>query len=96
MDNPTRRAFLTYTGAGVAAVGVAAVSPAMASASEAAVDRLAGEQPVDLNAAGDELLLASVNDLSKGEVTVISGGAEVTVVDHDLARRIARLAKKAV
>jgi alanine dehydrogenase len=68
----------------------------MASASEVAADRLAGEQPVDLNAAGDGLLLASVNDVSKGEVTVISGGAEVTVVDHDLARRIARLAKKAV
>jgi Rieske Fe-S protein len=94
MDQPTRRAFLAYTGAGVAAIGVAAVSPAVASASEAAADRLAPEQPIEDNSVNDEPLLASVNDLSKGEVTVISGGTEVTVVDHDLARRIARLSAK--
>jgi len=91
MENPTRRAFLAYTGTGVAGLGLAAIAPAAANAAEVASAR--GEAVVDPATVGEEPLLASVTDLGAGQVTVVLGESEVTVVDHQLAQRIARLSQ---
>ena len=85
VGTPSRRRFLAVSGAGVAAAGLVSVVPGTASAAEA---------PVDPKAVGDAPLLAVVDDLKKGRVTLVHGGTEQTVTDHDLARRIARLSTK--
>ena len=85
VGTPSRRRFLAVSGAGVAAAGLVSVVPGTASAAEA---------PVDPKAVGDAPLLAVVDDLEKGRVTLVHGGSEQTVTDHDLARRIARLSTK--
>ncbi len=86
MEPPSRRRFLAVSGAGIAAAGLASVVPATASAAEL---------PVDPAAVGDEPLMACVEDLAHGLVTVVHGGSELTVTDHDLARKIARLSAPA-
>jgi hypothetical protein len=91
MERPTRRAFLAYTGTGAAGLGLAAMSPGVANAVEAAAR--VDEPDVDPTVTGGEPLLASVTDLRTGELTVILGAREVSVVDHDLAQRIARISQ---
>ena len=82
MEHPSRRRFLAVSGGGIAAAGLASVVPQLASAAEL---------PVDPAAIGEEPLMACVDDLAKGQVTLVHGGNELTVTDHDLARKIARL-----
>jgi hypothetical protein len=82
MEHPSRRTFLAVSGAGIAAAGLATLPSQLASAAE---------PPVDPNTMGDDLLLACVDDLSSGQVTVVRGGTELSITDHDLARKIARL-----
>jgi hypothetical protein len=92
MENTNRRTFLAISGAGVAAIGVAAVPTGLAGAAVTTSERT-HEPPVDLKEMGDELLLAAVTDLGRGEVTVVHGGVETVLTDHDLARKIARLSR---
>lgn len=92
MEPTNRRTFLAISGAGVAAVGVAALSPQMAGAAQS--DAVTTEPEVDPVTIGDEPLLVSVEDLAAGSVAVVHGGRETTVIDHQLARKIARLARK--
>lgn len=82
MQHPNRRQFLAVSGAGLAAAGLATLPSQLASAAEL---------PVDPDTMGDGLLLACVDDLTSGQVTLVHGGTEVTVTDHQLARKIARL-----
>jgi hypothetical protein len=86
MTNTNRRTFLAMSGAGVAAVGVAAV-PNLAGATESASEPSHKPHggPAETE---DELLLAHVTDLRKGEVTVVHGSVETTFVDRDLASKI--------
>ncbi len=87
MSDSTRRGFLAMTGAGAAAVGAAAVVPnAFAGSRNDTVD----QQTADASAV-DGPLVAYVNDLRTGEVSVMVGENEVTVVDKDLVARIARI-----
>jgi hypothetical protein len=84
MQHPNRRQFLAVSGAGLAAAGLASVPTTLAQASE---------RPVDPAMIGDEPLLAVVDDVTAGQVTVVHGGTESTITDHDLARKIARLSR---
>ena len=89
MTQPSRRRFLALTGASAAALSAAAVVPnAMAAGAEAAVPLSADE----LDAVSGPLV-AYVEDPGTGEVTVMVGEHEVTVVDHDLAAKIVRLGR---
>lgn len=88
MNDSTRRGFLAMTGAGVAAVGAAAVVPTAFASDRYDKDPQETEGP-----AVEGPLVAHVNDLSTGEVSVMVGEHEVTVVDRDLARKIARLSR---
>ena len=86
MNQPTRRRFLAMTGAGAAAISAAAVAPgALASTRDTA-----GQQHGDDLGSVEGPIVAYVDDLSAGEVTVMVGEHEISVVDHDLAARIAR------
>lgn len=91
MEPTNRRRFLAISGAGVAAVGVAALSPQMAGAAQ--LDANTAEPAVDPATMGDEPLLVFVEDLAAGSVAVVHGSRETVVVDHQLARTIARLAR---
>jgi len=83
----SRRTFLA--GAAGLAAGTGGLAAAQASgavpfagaatAAETAVDDTAGA------------LVAYVRDLAAGEIAVMRGDREVVVVDHDLARALARL-----
>ena len=85
MSKPSRRGFLAAAGAGAAAVGVAAAVPRGASASP---------DPAPAARSGHtEPLVAYVRDAHTGEVAVMVGEREVVVHDHDLAARIARVAR---
>lgn len=84
MEHPSRRTFLAVSGAGLAAAGLATLPSQLASAAEL---------PVDPDTVGDGLLLACVDDLAAGQITVVRGGTELTITDHDLARKIARLSR---
>ncbi len=86
MSDSTRRGFLAMTGAGAAAVGAAAVVPNAFAGSRNDTD----QQTADASAV-DGPLVAYVNDLRTGEVSVMVGEHEVTVVDKDLVARIARI-----
>ena len=84
MEHPSRRTFLAVSGASVAAAGLASLPTQLAQAAEL---------PVDPGKIGAAPLMACVDDLAKGQVTVVHGGTELTITDHDLARTIARLSK---
>jgi TAT (twin-arginine translocation) pathway signal sequence len=84
VEHPNRRTFLAVSGAGVAAAGLASLPLQLAQAAE---------PPLDPKSIGDDLLLACVDDLATGQITVVHGGSELTITDHDLARKIARLSK---
>ena len=84
MENPSRRTFLAVSGASMAAAGLASLPTQLAQAVEL---------PVDPGKIGAAPLMACVDDLAKGQVTVVHGGTELTITDHDLARTIARLSK---
>lgn len=93
MNESSRRQFLAVSGAGAVAVGAATVVPgAVAGAAQSARDG------IDVEYGPDGLLeegpmIASVDDLASGTVSVMHGEREFTVTDHDLARRIAQIAR---
>ena len=94
MNTSSRRSFLAVTGVTAAGIGAAAILPGSAEAQTSSgqamsLQTVEAEVGVSLD---DTVLLACVNDHEQGEVTVINGDAEITVIDHALARHIARLA----
>ena len=88
MNKPSRRGFLAAAGAGAAAVGAASVAPKAAAAA-----RPDAGQPAVPRSGHTEPLVAYVRDAHTGEVAVMVGEQEVVVHDHDLAARIARVAR---
>ena len=87
MNETSRRRFLAATGAGAVAVGTASVVPGtLANAAEAP-----GSLDHD-GVAGDASIIVSMDDPASGQLTLMRGERELTVTDHELAARLARLA----
>lgn len=87
----SRRTFL----AGAAGVAVGAGGLAVARSSGAVPlggGASAAEQVVEAATAPTGALVAYVRDLAAGEIAVMRGDTEVIVIDHGLARALARLA----
>lgn len=88
MNSSNRRNFFKTAGVGAAAAGVAALVPtattAVASAAPAAASTVA------LPAAAKGSMVAYIQDVSTGEVSVMVEGHEVTVIDHQLVAKLAR------
>jgi hypothetical protein len=95
MNAPTRREFLATTGVSVAAVGAAALAPAAFAGKQTEEEASANGLDVSAGTA-DGQLVAYVHDVSTGELSVMVGEHEVTVVDRALAARIARLSRAEV
>lgn len=94
MNDPTRRGFLVATGAGaatVATVTLAGTASAQAGRSSAA-SAASADDNADLSAAGDGPLVAYVNDVSSGRITLVAGEQRAAVTDHALAGSLARRA----
>lgn len=84
--SPSRRHFLALAGAGAATAGVAAATAAIPAA---------GAAPVTLPADASGGLVAHVNDVATGEVSLLVGDDEVVVHDRELVARLARASRKA-
>ena len=81
MEKSTRRNFFAVTGVGTVA-GVAALA-APTPANAAVADR------VQVPAGAEPSMAAYVSDVHRGEVTLMVSDREVTVVDKQLAARLA-------
>jgi hypothetical protein len=85
MSDATRRGFLVFAGAGTAAaVGAVAVPKIFGDQSADAATRL---EPADL--ANAESFVVHVKDVKKGELTILVGEREVSIIDRELAGRLA-------
>ena len=82
----SRRTFMVGVAGLTAGAGAIATLQAATGPTLAAV-----EQAVDEGARGAGALVAYVKDLAGGEIAVMRGDTEVVVVDHELARALARL-----
>jgi CHASE2 domain-containing sensor protein len=89
MTDVSRRKFLAASGAGAIAAGVVSVTP-LASASAAGADDFAAEHPEPFE---ESPLIVTVDDLKAGRISVMHGEQEFSVVDTELAGRIASLAR---
>ncbi len=92
MTDATRRRFLAMTGAGAVAVSAVTLTPSAFAGDEHGGAVSADGQGGQAQATAGPLV-AYVNDVSTGEISVMAGDREVTVVDRDLAARIARLSR---
>ncbi len=89
----SRRTFLTGAAGAAAGAGVLVAAQTLSGAAPLAVSTpLAAAAATDVAAATSGALVAYVRDLAAGEIAVMRGDTEVVVVDHDLARALARLA----
>lgn len=87
----SRRTFLA--GAAGLAVGAGGLAAAQSSgAVPFAGAATAAEQVLEAASAPTGALVAYVRDLAAGEIAVMRGDSEVVVIDHGLARALARLA----
>jgi hypothetical protein len=85
MSDATRRGFLVFAGAGTAAaVGAVAVPKVFGDQSADAATQLAA---ADL--ANAESFVVHVKDVSRGELTILVGEREVSIIDRELANRLA-------
>lgn len=82
MENSTRRNFFAVTGVGTV-VGVAAMA-APATAGAATTDDVA------VPAGAAPTMVAHVGNVHRGEVTLMVAGKEVSVIDKQLAARLAQ------
>lgn len=91
MTSSNRRAFFKTAGVGAAAVGAAAlVKPAVSVAGAAApAARPAAAPDLALPAAASGSMVAYIQDVSNGQVSVMVEGREVTVTDHQLVAKLA-------
>lgn len=80
MSDHTRRGFLTVAAAGTAAAGLATVLPASADAA----------RPTALPRSPHSSIVAHIDNVKSGELTLMVEGHSVTVADRDLVARIAQ------
>ena len=83
MSDSTRRGFLAFAGASVAAGAAAVAIPATAGAATPAED-------VSLPAGAAQEMVVYVSDVKAGKATLMVDGSEVVVTDKVLVARIAR------
>jgi CHASE2 domain-containing sensor protein len=89
MNDLSRRKFLAASGASAIAVGVVSVG-SVASASSLEADGMPLDHPEAFEA---NPVIVSIDDLRAGRISVMHGEREFSVVDADLASRIANLAR---
>ena len=87
MNNSNRRAFLKVAGVTSAAAGAAVVVPAAALAPPSAKTESAAGSTLPAAASG--AMVAYIDDVSTGEISVMVEGREVTVTDHQLVATLA-------
>lgn len=88
MTGSNRRNFIKTAGIGAAAVGAAALVPtATATGSLGEKEAAAPQLKVPEGASGS--MVAYVQDVAKGEVSVMVEGREVTITDHQLVAKLA-------
>jgi hypothetical protein len=104
MSDTSRRGFLAIAGAGVAGVAVASVagsagSAATGSSSPAADSAVPVAQELaggtELPAAASGSLVAYVNDVRDGRLSVMVGEREVVIRDREIVARLANAAASA-
>lgn len=86
MSNTSRRIFLAAAGSSAAAVAVVATAPGALAAPS-------GPRPTDSEPDG-EPLVAYIDDVTTGRVSILFGEDEVVVQDADLVRRLTRAARR--
>ncbi len=84
MIDPTRRGFLAVSGVGAAAVAAAALAP-----SAEAIESAASAPSSDLGST-DGPLVAYVDDVASGRITLVAGDSRAVVTDRALATSLAR------
>lgn len=90
MTSSNRRAFFKTAGVGAAAVGAAAlVKPAVSVAGAATPAARHAAPDLALPAAASGSMVAYIQDVSNGQVSVMVEGREVTVTDHQLVAKLA-------
>lgn len=87
MTSSNRRAFFKTAGVGAAAVGGAALIRPSVSVAGAASPAAAPE--LALPSAANGSMVAYIQDVSNGQVSVMVEGREVTVTDHQLVAKLA-------
>jgi hypothetical protein len=92
LSDVSRRKFLAASGASAIAVGVVTAAP-LASASTVDADDFAAKHPEPIE---ESPLIVTVDDLKAGRISVMHGDREFSVVDAELAGRIAALARVGV
>ena len=88
----SRRSFLVGAGAGAGASVLSAAALASGTAAAAAT-RAGGVDSADDGSVPDGAVVAYVRDAASGQITLMADGNEVVVVDHALARTLARKAR---
>jgi hypothetical protein len=89
MEESTRRGFLIMAGVGAAAATAGAV---VATSTTATATTTAAAAPADADTPAAGALVAYVEDVRTGRVSVMAGETEVVVSDPDLVARLARVA----
>lgn len=89
MSNTSRRIFLAAAGSTAAAAAAVAAAPGALGAPATP----AGPRPDD-SAPDGEPLVAHVEDVASGRISILFGEEEVVVQDADLVRRLTRAARK--
>ncbi len=82
MTESNRRTFMKVAGVGAVAAGTAVAVPGIASASS--------EPDAALPAGASGALVAYIGDVTKGEITVMVQGHEVTLYDRRVTARLAK------
>ena len=95
MSDTSRRGFLAIAGVGAAGVAVASVAGAAAVSSAAAPASAAKDDSTELPAGASGSLVAYVNDVQDGRVSVLVGENEVQIRDRELVARLAQAAHTA-
>jgi hypothetical protein len=91
MSDTSRRGFLAIAGVGAAGVAVASVAGASAVTSNGSAASPVGAGAA-LPAGASGSLVAYVNDVQNGQVSVLVGETEVQITDHELVARLAQAA----
>lgn len=85
MSDATRRGFLVFAGAGTAAAVGAVAAPKIFS--DESADAATELKAADL--ANAESFVVHVKDVKRGELTILVGEREVSIIDRELATRLA-------